>query len=87
MSRIDVHAEWVSPAILRMLGDLPDEVEGGQIVRDADGIPTGVFVSQDSLSIDSVLKTAAGQRYRPDRSGPAAMDGLAARSFPQYHDE
>ena len=28
-----------------MLGELPDDVEGGQIVRDVDGNPTGVFVS------------------------------------------
>ena len=27
-----------------MLGDLPEDVEGGQIVRDAKGQPMGVFV-------------------------------------------
>lgn len=45
LSRIDVHAEWVSPAVLGLMGDLPDHVEGGQIVRDDAGKPTGVFVS------------------------------------------
>lgn len=45
LSRIDVHAEWVSPAVLKLMGDLPDHVEGGQIVRDEAGKPTGVFVS------------------------------------------
>ncbi|WWD21904.1 hypothetical protein CI109_106392 [Kwoniella shandongensis] len=43
LSRVDFHVEWVSPAILKMLGDIPD-VDGGQVVRDADGKPTGVFV-------------------------------------------
>lgn len=45
LKRIDIHAEWVSPKVLEMLGDLPEEVPGGQIMRDADGNPTGVFVS------------------------------------------
>jgi predicted amidohydrolase YtcJ len=44
LARVDVHAEWVSPRILELLGELPDEVEGGQIVRYPDGTPTGVFV-------------------------------------------
>ena len=41
-----------------MLGNLPDEVEGGQIVRDANGNPTGVFVSQ----ISSPLAMIEGQQ-------------------------
>jgi predicted amidohydrolase YtcJ len=45
LKRIDIHAEWVSPKVLEMMGDLPEEVPGGQIERDADGKPTGVFVS------------------------------------------
>ncbi|WRT65197.1 uncharacterized protein IL334_002140 [Kwoniella shivajii] len=43
LSRVDFHVEWVSPAILEMLGDIPD-VNGGQVVRDKDGNPTGIFV-------------------------------------------
>jgi predicted amidohydrolase YtcJ len=45
LQRIDIHAEWVSPAILALLGDLPASVDGGEIVRDEYGVPTGVFVS------------------------------------------
>lgn len=45
LKRIDIHAEWVSPKVLEMMGELPEEVPGGQIIRDADGKPTGVFVS------------------------------------------
>nr|XP_019008917.1 amidohydrolase [Kwoniella pini CBS 10737]OCF47698.1 amidohydrolase [Kwoniella pini CBS 10737] len=44
LSRVDFHVEWVSPAILRMLGDNIPDVQGGQVVRDEDGKPTGVFV-------------------------------------------
>jgi predicted amidohydrolase YtcJ len=44
LQRIDIHAEWVSPAILDLLGDLPDHIDGGEIVRDEAGKPTGIFV-------------------------------------------
>jgi predicted amidohydrolase YtcJ len=45
LSRIDVHALWVSQAVLDAMGALPETVDGGHIVRDADGKPTGIFVS------------------------------------------
>ncbi|KAF9054163.1 amidohydrolase family-domain-containing protein [Panaeolus papilionaceus] len=44
LSRVDGHARWVSPAVLEHMGELPEEVDGGLIVRDSDGKPTGVFV-------------------------------------------
>lgn len=48
LARVDVHAEWVSKAVLEELesrpGGLPASVEGGLIVRDDGGNPTGVFV-------------------------------------------
>jgi predicted amidohydrolase YtcJ len=45
-SRVDGHAMWVNSAALRAAGidrDTPDP-EGGQILRDADGEPTGVLI-------------------------------------------
>ncbi|KDR78376.1 hypothetical protein GALMADRAFT_266881 [Galerina marginata CBS 339.88] len=44
LSRVDGHARWVSPAVLRLMPDLPEKVEGGLIVRDGHGKPTGIFV-------------------------------------------
>ncbi|KAK2465124.1 hypothetical protein APHAL10511_002816 [Amanita phalloides] len=44
LSRVDGHARWVSSAILEMMGELPDHVEGGEILRYSDGRPTGLFV-------------------------------------------
>ena len=43
LARIDYHAYWVSNAILSKLNSngLPDEVNGGLIVRDKAGNPTG----------------------------------------------
>lgn len=37
----DGHALWVSSKVLESISSLPDEVEGGVIVRDEDGNPTG----------------------------------------------
>jgi len=45
LSRIDVHALWVSQAVLDAMGELPAQVDGGHIVRDVEGRPTGIFVS------------------------------------------
>ncbi|RPD54198.1 hypothetical protein L226DRAFT_523911 [Lentinus tigrinus ALCF2SS1-7] len=40
----DGHALWVSHAVLQAMNPIPDEVEGGVIVRDSFGRPTGVFL-------------------------------------------
>ncbi|KIP08258.1 hypothetical protein PHLGIDRAFT_104500 [Phlebiopsis gigantea 11061_1 CR5-6] len=40
----DGHALWVSQKILRAMAPIPDEVEGGMIIRDSTGKPTGVFI-------------------------------------------
>ncbi|KAH7882126.1 amidohydrolase family-domain-containing protein [Phlebopus sp. FC_14] len=44
LARVDVHAAWVSNRVLQLLSNLPEEVDGGAIIRDATGKPTGVFV-------------------------------------------
>ncbi|KAG6911050.1 hypothetical protein DXG01_004564 [Tephrocybe rancida] len=44
LTRVDGHAKWVSPHVLELMGELPETVSGGLIVRDADGRPTGIFV-------------------------------------------
>ncbi|KAK0463225.1 amidohydrolase family-domain-containing protein [Desarmillaria tabescens] len=49
--RVDVHATWVSTRVLELIGDdMPSEVEGGIIVRDSEGRPTGVFLD-NAMSI------------------------------------
>jgi predicted amidohydrolase YtcJ len=58
LKRIDIHAEWVSPKVLEMMGPLPESVPGGQIMLDADGKPTGVFV-RPAFSNSSLCLTLA----------------------------
>ena len=51
--RIDCHAYWVSNAILSKLSNIPDEVDGGLVVRDQAGNPTGLYLvplSQTTIS-------------------------------------
>ena len=44
LRRIDGHALWVSSAVLNQIPDLPETVDGGLIVRDKQGNPSGIFV-------------------------------------------
>ncbi|ESK93905.1 amidohydrolase 3 [Moniliophthora roreri MCA 2997] len=46
LRRVDGHATWVSSRVLETMGEIPpdSEVEGGLIIRDESGKPTGVFV-------------------------------------------
>jgi predicted amidohydrolase YtcJ len=41
LKRVDGHAAWVSPEVLRMMEPIPETVDGGQIIRDESGKPTG----------------------------------------------
>ena len=45
LRRVDGHAVWVSPRVIKLMGDIPQEVEGGAILRDASGQPTGIPIS------------------------------------------
>ncbi|KAI0692540.1 amidohydrolase family-domain-containing protein [Cerioporus squamosus] len=40
----DGHAYWVSNVVMQAMEPIPDEVEGGVIMRDSSGNPTGVFL-------------------------------------------
>jgi predicted amidohydrolase YtcJ len=57
--RVDEHADWVSNAILSNLTNLPDAVDGGLIVRDDAGKPTGVFVDNAMSLIQRPAPTDA----------------------------
>jgi len=52
LARVDVHAYWVSNAVLSKLTNLPGEVDGGLIVRDVAGNPTG---SSDPSLLGGIL--------------------------------
>lgn len=57
--RTDLHAVWVSPSVLEAIGPIPEgDPEGGHVVRDADGRPTGVF-------LDNAIREFVGKVMPP----------------------
>lgn len=45
LSRVDCHASWVSKPVLELMmtsGKIPEDIDGGEIIRDRDGVPTGI---------------------------------------------
>lgn len=55
----DYHGLWVSKAVLDSIPNLPDEVNGGVLVRDSNGKPTGVFLDEAQSLIDIPQPTEA----------------------------
>lgn len=86
LGRVDGHAGWANSAAMAAAGitaDTPDPA-GGQIIRDAQGRPTGTFVdnAMDLISSRipplSVDEQAAALR--------TAMEALAAQGLTSVHD-
>lgn len=47
---MDGHASWVSKPVLELMaagGKIPEDVDGGEIIRDKDGVPTGITVADN----------------------------------------
>ncbi|KAA1097226.1 hypothetical protein PGT21_028702 [Puccinia graminis f. sp. tritici] len=57
LRRIDYHAYWVSEAVLDsvLAKNPPLDMEGGEVVKDQDGNPTGVFVDNAMDLIDAII--------------------------------
>ncbi|KAG5646172.1 hypothetical protein DXG03_004225 [Asterophora parasitica] len=82
LSRVDVHAKWVSPRVLELMGELPDKVDGGSIIRDADGKPTGIFV-------DHAMELIPTPEWTEDRMTgffDTAMRDALAHGLTSIHD-
>jgi len=48
---VDIHAVWVSKRVLELCGKLPTTVDGGEIIVDELGNPTGIFLDNAQLFI------------------------------------
>ncbi|GAA5977870.1 hypothetical protein JCM21900_002194, partial [Sporobolomyces salmonicolor] len=56
LKRIDVHALWVSPAILAALpSSLPHTVPGGEIIRLPNGAASGIFLDNAMNYINAII--------------------------------
>ncbi|KAH0834031.1 amidohydrolase family-domain-containing protein [Lanmaoa asiatica] len=68
LDRVDVHAAWVSNRVLQLMGKLPDEVDGGLVIRDSYGKPTGIFVDNAMTIVPVPPPTKAQLRDYFDRT-------------------
>lgn len=76
--RIDVHAAWVSPAVLELIGDIPlEDVEGGQVVRDVDGKPTGAFIDNAIREYITPIQPAWTDAQKEEYLNIVSTDALA----------
>lgn len=84
--RLDGHMALANSAALRIAGvdaDTPD-VDGGEVVRDADGRPTGVL--KDNAMSFVTAAVPASSEAKLDREVQAAMRYLAANGVTSVHD-
>lgn len=86
LSRVDGHAGWANGAALRIAGiDLqtPDP-DGGQIIRDAEGRPTGVLVDNAMRLVSSKIPPLSVDEQKFALRN--AMTALAAEGLTSVHD-
>ncbi len=92
LRRVDGHAGWVNSATLRALAARPDgaallasgQPEGGLIVRDADGRPTGVFVDEAERLVEAAVP-AMDQQDR-DAALERALQAAVRNGLTGVHD-
>jgi len=66
LRRIDGHAGWANSAALGAAGLMESgdwQPEGGQIIRDADGLPTGILIDNAMAQIDVVVPSISEADY------------------------
>lgn len=68
LDRVDGHAIWVNSEAIRIAGDIPDnDPPGGKIIRDKNGIPTGIFIDN---AIDLI------RSHKPKPTNKELYEGL-----------
>ena len=68
ITRIDGHADWANTAALRAAGLDPEALapadpEGGAVIKDSDGRPTGVFIDNAASYVSGALPTPDAAVY------------------------
>lgn len=86
LTRVDGHAIWVNSAALKIAGVSATTLDpaGGQIVRDAKGEPTGVFVDAASVLVERHVPPLSDAQVKNALS--AAMREVAALGMTGVHD-
>jgi len=84
--RLDGHMALANSLALELAGvnaDTPD-VEGGTIVRDEDGRPTGILKDNAMMLVEAYIPEASAEKL--DRELKAAMQYVAANGVTSVHD-
>jgi len=88
LTRIDGHAAWANTAALEAVGmdrlQSTDDPEGGTIVRDEDGRPTGVFVDAAMGIVGQVVPDPSDAKL--DRALELALQETAEVGLTGVHD-
>jgi predicted amidohydrolase YtcJ len=86
MSRVDGHASWVNTAALKVAGITATtaDPQGGQIVKDASGQPTGVLVDTAQELIEKHIPPATDAETKQQLL--AAMNEVASLGITGVHD-
>ncbi len=86
LTRVDGHAGLANATAMELAGITPDtaDPDGGRIVRDASGTPTGVFVDNGELLIQQAIPEP-GPEQRRDRL-ERAMDACRRLGLTGVHD-
>lgn len=86
LTRVDGHAAWVNSKAMALAGitkDTPSPV-GGEIIKDSDGTPTGVFIDNAAALIEAYLPSASSEIY--EQQLHAAGEHLLANGVTAMHD-
>ncbi len=86
LTRVDGHAGWANSKALEIAGitkDTPSPV-GGQIIKDAEGNPTGVLIDNAMALVEAQMPTASNSVYA--RQLEAAGQHLLSLGITSMHD-
>lgn len=86
LGRVDAHAGWANSKALQLAGitsDTPDP-DGGQIIKDADGKPTGVLIDNAKALVEKVMPETSYGQLKQRLS--AASEHLLANGVTMMHD-
>ena len=86
LTRVDGHAAWVNSKAMEIAGITKDTQSpvGGEIIKDANGNPTGVFIDNASMLIEKHLPSASNAIYQQQLD--AAGEHLLANGITSMHD-
>ena len=81
LTRVDGHAAWVNSKAMEIAGITKDTQSpvGGEILKDAEGNPTGVFIDNASMLIEKHLPSASNAVYQQQLD--AASEHLLANGI------